>query len=64
MPPGPSSPNQSGGAVNSARPAAFIVGTLVVQYLLNFVSRHGFSFFAHWRIFVGAVGLWGLLLFK
>ncbi|CDP53449.1 undecaprenyl-diphosphate phosphatase [Paradevosia shaoguanensis] len=44
--------------------AAFIVGTLVVKYLLNFVSRHGFSFFAYWRIFVGAVGLWGLLLFK
>ncbi|HEY4201405.1 MAG TPA: undecaprenyl-diphosphate phosphatase [Devosiaceae bacterium] len=43
---------------------AFIVGTIVVRYLLNFVSRHGFAFFAYWRIFVGAVGLWGILLFK
>jgi undecaprenyl-diphosphatase len=44
--------------------AAFIVGALVVRYLLNFVSRHGFAFFAYWRIFVGALGLWGVLLFK
>jgi undecaprenyl-diphosphatase len=43
--------------------AAFIVGALVVRYLLDFVSRHGFAFFAYWRIFVGAVGLWGILLF-
>jgi undecaprenyl-diphosphatase len=44
--------------------AAFVVGALVVRYLLNFVSRHGFAFFAYWRIFVGALGLWGILLFK
>ena len=44
--------------------AAFIVGALVVRYLLDFVSRHGFAFFAYWRIFVGAVGLWGILLFQ
>ena len=44
--------------------AAFVVGAMVVRYLLNFVSRHGFAFFAYWRIFVGAVGLWGVLLFK
>jgi undecaprenyl-diphosphatase len=44
--------------------AAFVVGALVVRYLLDFVSRHGFAFFAYWRIFVGAVGLWGILLFK
>ena len=43
--------------------AAFIVGAIVVRYLLDFVSRHGFAFFAYWRIFVGAVGLWGILLF-
>jgi undecaprenyl-diphosphatase len=35
-----------------------------VRYLLDFVSRHGFAFFAYWRIFVGALGLWGILLFK
>jgi len=43
--------------------AAFVVGALVVRYLLDFVSRHGFSPFAYWRIFVGAIGLWGVLLF-
>ena len=25
---------------------------------------HGFTPFAYWRIFVGALGLWGVLLFK
>lgn len=44
--------------------AAFIVGAIVVKYLLNFVSRHGYAPFAYWRIFVGAIGLWGVLLFK
>jgi undecaprenyl-diphosphatase len=44
--------------------AAFIVGAIVVRYLLGFVSKHGFAFFAYWRIFVGAIGLWGILLFK
>jgi undecaprenyl-diphosphatase len=44
--------------------AAFVVATLVVRYLLDFVSRHGFAPFAYWRILVGAVGLWALLLLK
>lgn len=43
--------------------AAFIVGALVVRYLLDFISRNGFAPFAYWRIFVGAIGLWGVLLF-
>ncbi|WP_395012623.1 undecaprenyl-diphosphate phosphatase [Devosia sp.] len=43
--------------------AAFLVAWFVVRHLLDFVSRSGFSLFAYWRIFVGAVGLWGLLLF-
>lgn len=43
--------------------AAFIVGYIVVRHLLDFVSRNGFAFFAYWRIFVGALGLWGVLLF-
>ena len=43
--------------------AAFLTAWLVVRHLLDFVSRHGFSFFAFWRIFVGAIGLWLLLLF-
>lgn len=37
--------------------AAFVVGALVVKYLLDFVSRHGFAPFAWWRIVVGAAGL-------
>jgi len=43
--------------------AAFVVGALVVRFLLDFVSRHGFAPFAYWRIFVGAAGIWGILLF-
>jgi undecaprenyl-diphosphatase len=42
--------------------AAFIVGVIVVRYLLDFVSRHGFAPFAWWRILVGGAGL-GALLF-
>jgi undecaprenyl-diphosphatase len=44
--------------------AAFIVAILVVRGLLGFVQRHGFAPFAYWRIFVGAIGLWGVLLFS
>jgi undecaprenyl-diphosphatase len=43
--------------------AAFVVAWLVVRYLLDFISPHGFAVFAYWRIFVGAIGLWGVLLF-
>ncbi len=43
--------------------AAFITGYFVVKFLLDFVSRNGFALFAYWRIFVGAIGLWGVLLF-
>jgi len=43
--------------------ASFVVGALVVRYLLNFITRHGFAPFAYWRIFVGAIGLWAVLLF-
>ena len=44
--------------------AAFVTAFFVVRYLLDFISRNGFAVFAYWRIFVGALGLWGLLLFK
>jgi undecaprenyl-diphosphatase len=37
--------------------AAFVVGALVVRYLLGFVSKYGFAPFAWWRIVVGAAGL-------
>lgn len=39
---------------------AFIAGVFVVKYLLDYVSKHGFSLFAWWRILVGALGLIGL----
>ena len=42
---------------------AFVVAFFVVRYLLDYISRHGFAIFAYWRIFVGAIGLWGILLF-
>ena len=44
--------------------AAFIVALLVIRKLLDFVAQHGFAPFAYWRIFAGALGLWGVLLFK
>lgn len=42
---------------------AFICAVVVVRYLLDFVSRHGFAPFAWWRIAVGTLGLAGLLIF-
>ncbi len=44
--------------------AAFIVALLVIRRLLDFIGKHGFAPFAYWRIFAGALGLWGVLLFK
>lgn len=43
--------------------AAFVVGALVVRYLLNFVSRYGFAPFAWWRILVGGAGLIAIFAF-
>lgn len=40
---------------------AFVSGVLVVRWLLDFVSRHGFVLFGWWRIVVGGLAL-GLLL--
>ncbi|TDQ64535.1 undecaprenyl-diphosphatase [Maritalea mobilis] len=37
--------------------AAFIVGAIVVRYLLDFVSKFGFSIFGWWRIIAGILGL-------
>ena len=41
---------------------SFLAGVLVVRYLLDFVSRHGFAPFAWWRIIVGGMGLGALLV--
>jgi undecaprenyl-diphosphatase len=40
--------------------SAFITGLFVVRGFLQFVSRHGFTFFAWWRILVGSLGMAGL----
>ena len=42
--------------------AAFVAALIVVRALLDFVSRHGFSPFAWWRILVGSLGLVALWL--
>lgn len=41
---------------------AFISAVFVVRYLLDYVSKHGFSLFAWWRIIVGSLGIVGLLI--
>ncbi len=43
--------------------AAFVSGLLVVRGFLDFISRHGFTPFAWWRIVVGSLGLAGLWVF-
>lgn len=43
--------------------AAFIAALVVVKSLLAYVSRHGFTPFAYWRIIVGALGLAALIAF-
>ncbi len=43
--------------------AAFFTALLVVRGLLGYVSRHGYTPFAWWRIVVGSGGLAGLLVF-
>ncbi len=42
--------------------ASFIVGAMVVRYLLDFVSKYGFKYFAYWRIIIGSLGLLFLLM--
>lgn len=41
---------------------AFFAAVVVVRWLLDFVSRHGFALFGWWRIIVGGVGLGALLM--
>jgi undecaprenyl-diphosphatase len=43
---------------------SFIAGWFVVKRFLDYVSGHGFSLFAWWRLIVGGLGLLGLLLWK
>jgi undecaprenyl-diphosphatase len=41
---------------------AFVSGAVVVRYLLDFVSRHGFTIFDWWRILVGGAALGALFV--
>ncbi|WP_230531464.1 undecaprenyl-diphosphate phosphatase [Microvirga roseola] len=43
--------------------AAFFAALIVVKTLLDYVSRHGYTPFAYWRIIVGAAGLAGLMVY-
>ncbi len=56
--------SELGLAVGIGFAAAFILAFIVVRYALDFIHHHGFAPFAYWRIFVGAIGLWGVLLFR
>lgn len=42
--------------------SAFFMAVIVVRYLLDYVSRHGYALFAWWRLIVGAVGLAALYI--
>jgi undecaprenyl-diphosphatase len=41
---------------------AFLSALVVVKFLLDYVSRHGFALFGWWRIIVGGIGLGALLV--
>ena len=41
---------------------ALVAGIVVVKYLLDYVSRHGFALFGWWRIIVGGLALGALLV--
>jgi undecaprenyl-diphosphatase len=43
--------------------AAFVAGVFVVRYLLDYVSRHGYSLFGWWRLVIGVLGLIALTVF-
>lgn len=42
---------------------AFIAAVIVVRFLLDYVSKHGYALFGWWRILVGSVGAAALLIF-
>ena len=43
---------------------SFVTAMIVVKTFLNYVSRHGFTLFAWWRVIVGTLGLIALALGK
>jgi undecaprenyl-diphosphatase len=48
---------QYGGLIGIGFVVSFLVGLVVVRYLLDFVSTRGFGPFAWWRVIVGGGGL-------
>ncbi len=40
--------------------AAFVVGVIVVKWMLRYITSHGFALFGWWRIAVGAAALLGI----
>ena len=42
--------------------AAFVVAVIVVRWVLDYISAHGFALFGWWRIIVGVAALGGLWL--
>jgi undecaprenyl-diphosphatase len=43
---------------------SFVTAIIVVKTFLNYVTRHGFTFFAWWRVIVGTLGLIALAMGK
>ena len=41
---------------------AFIAAVIVVRFLLDYVSRHGYALFGWWRILVGSAGIYALYI--
>ena len=41
---------------------AFVAAVIVVRFLLDYVSRHGYALFGWWRIAVGGAGMIALLM--
>ena len=41
---------------------AFIAAVIVVRFLLDYVSRHGYALFGWWRLIVGGAGMVALLV--
>ena len=43
---------------------SFITAIIVVRTFLDYVTRHGFTLFAWWRVIVGTLGLIALAMGK
>ena len=50
------------GAIAIGFVVSFFAAVVVVRWLLDYVSSHGFGLFAWWRIVVGFLGLAGLYI--